>query len=215
MTSAPTVSSDSTRSRPSASTTSNASTRSPTVAVVWPVPWVPVEAMPATRTFSSTTFHGMHSPKRASSRLSCRLVTPASAHTAGRAGSETSTSMRSRRSQKISVSSVGTSDDHENPEATTRTRCPLARASTTASIRSSTEWGVHTNCARQDAMLGPVDPGHAPPRAKRPALVLVELRLEPRPVAGVEQALEPEVERTPDHGVGRVQGRVEGEGRPS
>ena len=129
------------------------------MAVFFPVPCVPVDAMPASRTFSSTTFQGMHKPKRASSRFSWRLVTPASTHTAGFAGSDRSTVTPSSRSQKMSVSSDGTSADHEKPDATTRTRCPRSRASATASTRSSIVCGVHTCCALHDAMRAQFDHG--------------------------------------------------------
>ena len=115
--------------------------------------------------------------------------------------------------RRSSVSSDGTSDDHENPEATTRTRCPLARASTHRLDRvlDGLRRAHELRAARREP--GPVDPRHRCRVRSARRSCSSSSRREPRPVARVEQGLEPEVERAPDDGVrrsssGRAEGRV-------
>ena len=88
---------------------------------------------------------------------------------------------------------------------------PPARAPRAPPRRApSTSRGAHTNCARHEASLAQLTQGTCLSHAQHLALVLVELRLEPRAPAGVKEADEPEVEGTPEHGVGGVDRLVEG-----
>ncbi len=154
------------RRSPLPSTSSSASTWALRFCSRAPVPCVPVAIAPASVWASMSPRLGSASPRSSRPRLSAASVIPPSALTSPEAGS--ASRMRSSRSSRTSVPSVGTHGENEWPDPAARTVRPASAARRTAPATSRADFGCSIATGTHECVRAQLL--HMRPRLVSPAM---------------------------------------------